>query len=171
MLQNFEIKQVKGTLKLIDFGIARAIPNENMTSIGCDSLAGTINYISPEALTKQQSSGLYKVGRPSDVWSLGCILYQMLFERPPFANIHPLALRAAAICNPNHEINFHSNSNSNLKLQQKTNNNDNNSWGDYGDPEAIDVIKKTLLFDPKQRPTIPELLKHPFLCPWIKKNQ
>ena len=42
---------------------------------------GTLNYMSPEAIQGGASNPLggapLKVGRPSDVWSLGCILYQV----------------------------------------------------------------------------------------------
>lgn len=47
---------VKGSLKLIDFGIAKAIPNDT-TNIHRDSQVGTINYMSPEAITNPSGLG------------------------------------------------------------------------------------------------------------------
>jgi serine/threonine-protein kinase TTK/MPS1 len=41
---------VKGALKLIDFGIAKAIESQDTTNIYRDNLTGTISYMSPEAL-------------------------------------------------------------------------------------------------------------------------
>lgn len=70
---------VKGVLKLIDFGIAKAIANDT-TNIHRETQVGTANYMSPEALeetTKSDGRKIMRLGRASDVWSLGCILYQV----------------------------------------------------------------------------------------------
>ena len=74
---------VRGQLKLIDFGIANAIANDT-TNIHRESQVGTVNYMSPEAIELQEGLRRFKVGRPSDIWSLGCILYQMITGVPPF---------------------------------------------------------------------------------------
>ena len=68
---------VEGTLKLIDFGIAKAINHNqapNHTNIVRDHQVGTINYMSPEAILNGQKSAygdMIPVGRASDIWSLG----------------------------------------------------------------------------------------------------
>lgn len=70
---------VRGELKLIDFGIAKAIANDT-TNIQRDQQLGTVNYMSPEAIAETKRTDgkrIMKLGRPSDVWSLGCILYQV----------------------------------------------------------------------------------------------
>jgi serine/threonine-protein kinase TTK/MPS1 len=46
------------------------------------------------------------VGVRSDVWSLGCILYNMTYCRTPFHNIKNNMMKLQAITNPNHQINF-----------------------------------------------------------------
>ncbi|ERN16069.1 hypothetical protein AMTR_s00030p00135300 [Amborella trichopoda] len=65
----------KGSLTLIDFGIAKAIQSDT-THIQRDSQVGTLNYMSPEAFmcNEQDSKGnTIKCGRASDIRSLGCI--------------------------------------------------------------------------------------------------
>src|SRR6476469_4055744 len=69
---------VNGTLKLIDFGIANAIQDDTV-NVHRENQIGTPNYMSPESLICQVGAGPggakeIKLGKPSDVWSLGCIL-------------------------------------------------------------------------------------------------
>ena len=109
---NFVI--VKGYLKIIDFGIADAI-NPDHTSVVKHSLLGTINFMSPESLMLRPSSGdpqltngrkVIKVNCKSDVWSLGCILYNMCFGKTPFGHIELIHEKISAICNPKFAITY-----------------------------------------------------------------
>ncbi|HUE84893.1 MAG TPA: protein kinase [Vicinamibacterales bacterium] len=69
-----------GHAVVVDFGIARAISEaggDNLTSTGM--AIGTPAYMSPE-----QASGSSELDGRSDLYSLGCVLYEMLASQPPF---------------------------------------------------------------------------------------
>lgn len=151
---------VKGNLKLIDFGIAKAIPNDT-TNIARDSQIGTANYMSPEALSDSglgQHGRLMKMGRATDVWALGCILYQMVYGHTPYSKIRPMHVKIMAIQNPGHVIDYPSSA---VPINER------------GEPQEhlkvpvgddlVRVMKGCLRFDPKKRMTIPDLLQDSFL--------
>ena len=97
---------VEGSLKLIDFGIANAIANDT-TNIHREGQLGTANYMSPEAISSNpQAGGCRKLGKPSDVWSLGCILYQMVYGKAPFSDVINVFQKLNVITNPDYQIKF-----------------------------------------------------------------
>jgi len=139
---------VGGTLKLIDFGISKAIMNDT-TNIVRENQVGTVNYMSPEALQESNNPterGRIKIGRASDVWSLGCILYEMVYGKPPFAQFS-LIQRLHKILDQSYEIEFGP-----LPLN-------------LNDPSLLEVIRTCLVRQAKRRPSLEDLLYHQFLVP------
>jgi len=144
---------VKGNIKLIDFGIAKAF-SENTTNVYRESQVGTLNYMSPESILdsgvrKHEDTGnkkrpVMKVGCASDVWSLGCILYQIAYGRTPFGELH-IIQKLQAITSEDYQIEF----------------------PPLADQSMREVLVNCLQRNPKKRPPISEkngLLRHPYLC-------
>lgn len=152
---------VKGILKIIDFGIANAVP-DHTANIYRESQIGTPNYMAPEALTEVNQSLMlpndsstnklqtWKVGKPSDVWSCGCIIYQMIYGRPPYAG-YSAQQRIMAIMNPQVKIQYPSKGLGGSKVPAS----------------AIELMQKCLERNPNDRWTIQRCLYGDFLHPKI----
>ncbi|XP_008275827.1 dual specificity protein kinase Ttk [Stegastes partitus] len=138
---NFVI--VNASLKLIDFGIANRI-QPDVTSIMKDSQVGTLNYMPPEAIkdtSSQAGKARSKISPKGDVWSLGCILYCMTYGKTPFQTITNQITKLHAIIDPSHKIEF----------------------PDISEKDLLDVLKRCLVRNPRDRISIAELLEHHYL--------
>jgi serine/threonine-protein kinase TTK/MPS1 len=153
---------VQGRLKLIDFGIANAIQTDETVNVHRDTQIGTPNYMSPESLMDHNDlpgakgsisskPKVMKIGKPSDIWSLGCILYQISYGRQPFAHIKNQMSRCRAIIDFSYAIEFPPMGLGGVALPKS----------------LIKTMKKCLSRDQHQRPTVEELLdsRDPFLNP------
>ena len=75
-----------GDVKVMDFGIARAVSDAQATMTQTAQVIGTAQYLSPE-----QAQG-ERVDARSDLYSTGCLLYELLTGRPPFLGDSPVAI-------------------------------------------------------------------------------
>jgi predicted Ser/Thr protein kinase len=75
-----------GAIKVMDFGIARALADNAATVTATAAVIGTAQYLSPE-----QARG-ESVDARSDVYSTGCLLYELLTGHPPFTGDSPVAI-------------------------------------------------------------------------------
>jgi eukaryotic-like serine/threonine-protein kinase len=76
----------QGTVKVMDFGIARAVSDSAATMTSTAAVIGTAQYLSPE-----QARG-ESVDARSDVYSMGCLLYELVTGAPPFSGDSPVAV-------------------------------------------------------------------------------
>ncbi|KAJ3395989.1 hypothetical protein HDU80_010131, partial [Chytriomyces hyalinus] len=123
-------------VKMIDFGSAANIPKAQPQYF--TQFCGTIPYASPEILRKES----YR-GPEVEVWSLGVLLYTMIFGKNPFCNGKERA--EGIVVMPR---GFHLDSDR-----------------DYSGG-CRNLIRGMLEFDPKSRSTIDEVLSHP----WLKRE-
>ncbi|MGW4424886.1 Stk1 family PASTA domain-containing Ser/Thr kinase [Streptosporangium sp. NPDC004631] len=75
-----------GDVKVMDFGIARAMADSAATMTQTAQVIGTAQYLSPE-----QARG-ERVDARSDIYSTGCVLYELLTGQPPFTGDSPVAI-------------------------------------------------------------------------------
>lgn len=138
---------VKGTLKLIDFGIAKVISGDHScTEFNADSLAmSSFRYKAPENMTSQHGHDgrPVKLGTSADVWSLGIILYELVYGKSPFpTGLHQFR---AAVMNKDFKIPFPRRS-------------------DFHDFDClVDVMQQCLQRSRSRRPAIEELLCHQYV--------
>lgn len=127
--------------------------------------------MSPEAIELPDGMRRLKVGRPSDIWSLGCILYQMVYGHPPFQHLSNFQ-KMKAIPDLTYIIDF---------PQYATPSIPTRTSGGVGSgtttpPKKLDHLKRRVRDDvimsmksclyrnPKERATIPELLDQDWLA-------
>ena len=76
----------KGDVKVMDFGIARAMDDLGATLTSTWNVVGTAQYLSPEQALGEVADA------PTDIYSAGCLLYELLTGHPPFSGETPVSI-------------------------------------------------------------------------------
>ena len=127
------------TIKLGDFGVAKELKEKSDMA---QTVIGTPYSMSPELCNSLPYS------YASDIWGLGCVLYELLTLKKPFEgkNVYDLVLKI---------------------VQQEP---DYTLLERYN-PELQNLVKSMLLKTPESRPTIDNILELPFLAPFIENSR
>ena len=83
-----------GDVKVMDFGIARAVTDASATATHSNTVLGTAQYLSPE-----QAKG-ETVDSRSDLYSTGCVLFELLTGQAPFTGESPVAIAYQHVSEP-----------------------------------------------------------------------
>ncbi|MEJ6606982.1 MAG: protein kinase [Candidatus Planktophila sp.] len=75
-----------GDVKVMDFGIARAMDDLGATLTSTWNVVGTAQYLSPEQALGEIAEA------PTDIYSTGCLLYELLTGQPPFTGETPVSI-------------------------------------------------------------------------------
>lgn len=87
-----------GGVKLADFGIAKSVQDATAGLTATGQIIGTAKYLSPEQVDGQAATP------SSDVYALGCVLYEMLVGQPPFTGDNAIAVALAHTRDPAPDI-------------------------------------------------------------------
>ncbi|MBA3532335.1 MAG: AAA family ATPase, partial [Ardenticatenales bacterium] len=102
---NIVLNPTSRQVKIIDFGLATSLGQEEATALGTARQEGTLLYLAPEQTGRMNRVVDYR----SDFYSLGATLYELLTGQPPFQSADPLELVHAHIARdpiPPHELNL-----------------------------------------------------------------
>ncbi|CAL6000403.1 Mitogen-activated_protein kinase [Hexamita inflata] len=153
------------TLKLQQFGFARQLSEcENIEPVLSDRIA-TRWYTAPEILL-----GSAKSTKSEDIWAVGCILGELLLGKPLFPGTSTMSQLERILEVTSEDISFNTPFaatmiNSIQIVKRKS------LKELIKDENAVDLIEKLLRFNPNERITAEEALKHPFVAKFNTENE
>ncbi|KAF7234978.1 Mitogen-activated protein kinase 15 [Varanus komodoensis] len=160
-------------VKLCDFGLARSLCqlHKEQGIAALTEYVATRWYRAPEILLASHS---YTKG--VDMWSIGCILGEMLLGKPLFpgtSTVHQIEqiLRVVPPPSPEDVAAFHSDYRASLinRLSSQQQATFEDLLPTSTPPQALDLLKRLLVFSPEKRLTVEEALEHPYVqrfrCP------
>lgn len=151
-------------LKIADFGLARVTDPDEGSEFLSEYVA-TRWYRSPEVLLNYDT-----YGPPLDVWSVGCILAELIRRKPLFpgqSTMNQLALIVETIGSPTDDDLVDCTNPKARHFMSSLPYKDPINFIDLfpgADPEEVDLISKMLTWDPRKRISIEEAIEHPFLA-------
>jgi|EP00505_MAST-04D_sp_SCG-Rhode-Island_P004868 serine/threonine protein kinase len=146
-------------LSICDFGLARGVADDETLT----EYVVTRWYRAPELLTEAQY-----YGPAVDVWSVGCILAELLGRKPLFQGndyMHQLQVIIDVLGTPADEnLAFVTNSMAKRAIRELPRREKRNFIEMFADsnPQAVDLLSRMLVFDPRERCTVQEALCHPY---------
>lgn len=148
-------------LKICDFGLAR-VKDAQMTGY-----VATRYYRAPEIMLTWQ-----KYDVEVDIWSIGCILAEMLLGKPLFPgtdHINQFSIITELLGSPDPDLIDTIGSENTLKFVRSLPVREAQPLASKfkdASPECVDLLEKMLTLDPRKRITAPEALAHPYLAPY-----
>lgn len=160
-------------VKVIDFGLARSIQSydDESAPVMTDYVA-TRWYRAPEIVL-----GSNKYSKAVDMWSVGCILGELIFGKAIFpgkSTINQVELIIKLLGKPSYEEFKKINPATDYGIIESMNTRKKHSFSQYfkaASKEAMDFLRKTLTYDPDRRLTAEQALRHPFLSQFHDPGQ
>ena len=161
-------------IKIGDFGLARTLTSGKSAIPVVTDYVATRWYRAPEMLL-----GSNNYSKAVDMWSVGCILAELLSGRPLFPgkstkNQVAMVVEITGIPKSNDLLAIKEKYNINISeeiLPQKYNKKSLKSVITGASNDALDLINKLLAFNPDNRPTVEEALEHPYVSAFHKEDE
>lgn len=152
-------------LKICDFGLARAdIPALQTQQTALTDYIATRWYRAPEVILSWK-----KYTAAIDVWSVGCILAELIIRKPLLpagSEEEQLNMITKLLGNPTSKLISKIDNEKNKEFVQQLPKRDGKNFDEFfsgANPNAIDLLKKMLTYDPEDRITVEQALAHPYL--------